>query len=212
MSTTAQTVDRESRHIVKGSVRAIRSADGKSDKLGGHAAVYNQRSEWLGWFFEEIAPGAFSRAIKGVDDVRYLIDHDSGRVLGRNRAKTLTLTDDTAGLGFELSVPDTQEGRDHVISVDRGDISQMSFGFYCLQDEWREEKRDDGSTYYVRRLIEVELFDISAVAYPAYPQTDIAKRRLEQRNLTNPSIVVPTPNLRASRVAIAERRLKLLGP
>ena len=47
----------------------------------------------------------------------------------------------------------------------------MSFGFRTITDEWRHE---DGEV--VRELIEVELFDVSPVTFPAYPQTDIAAR------------------------------------
>ncbi|HLO41020.1 MAG TPA: HK97 family phage prohead protease [Phycisphaerales bacterium] len=206
-STIAEVRALESRRIIKGSVRAVRSGDKVT--LSGHAAVYNQRSEWLGWFFEEIAPGTFARAIRGDDDVRFLIDHDAGRVLGRNKSGTLRLSDDSVGLAFSLDVPDTQEARDLVTLVERGDITQMSFGFYTLTDEWREEKREDKSTYYVRTLKEVELFDVSAVAFPAYPQTDIAKRRLElsQAQAKPPAIEAMASRSRRLRLAAASLNL-----
>ncbi len=142
-------------------------------RLVGHAAVFNSLSEDLGGFRERVAPGAFAASLAG-DDIRALFNHDPNQVLGRNRAGTLKLAEDDTGLAIAITPPDTQAGRDLTVSIERGDVSQMSFGFRTLSDEWSMEDGDQ-----VRTLKAVRLFDVSPVTFPAYPQTDVALRGLE---------------------------------
>jgi len=145
----------------------------------GQAAVFDQRT-WIGppkyGFWEEIDAAAFDRAIRE-DDVRFLVDHDPGKVLARNTAGTLRLTTDKKGLVADADMADVSYARDLAVLLERGDVSQMSFGFVPTTEEW--STLDDGTE--VRRLVEVELFDVSAVAYPAYDGTDAALRVVEAR-------------------------------
>jgi HK97 family phage prohead protease len=176
--TIIQRPDLETRQSITGEIRAIR-ADAKQVRLAGYAAVYDTKSQPIcGMFCEIVRRGAFERALKGQDDVRALLDHDSSVVLGRTASRTLRLSDDEKGLKFELDVPDTQAGRDLVTSVERGDISQMSFGFRKIKDKWGEERTPDGIVVEVRELLEVELIDVSPVAFAAYLQTEVAMRSL----------------------------------
>lgn len=139
-------------------------------KIRGHAALFNSRSENLGGFYEEIAPGAFTESI-AADDVRALWNHNDSFVLGRNRANTLRLFEDSQGLGVEIDPPDAQWARDLLGSMKRGDVTQMSFGFRVLTDSIR---KIDG--LWVRRLEKVRLFDVSPVTFPAYTGTDVSVR------------------------------------
>jgi HK97 family phage prohead protease len=148
-------------------------AEGDSKKIVGYAAVFNSPTDIGGFFREQIKPGAFAAAIAR-DDVRALIDHDSTLVLGRNKAGTLTLAEDEKGLRIEITPPDTQPSRDLMVSMERGDISGMSFGFRALKQEW-----DDTQDPPLRTIIEAELFDVSVVTYPAYADTEVALRSLE---------------------------------
>lgn len=138
----------------------------------GYAALFDVEADIGGVFREKIAPGAFSEAIN--DDVRALINHDSGRVIGRTASKTLRLSEDDVGLSVEIDLPDTSDGRDLAIQLDRGDISGMSFGFRVTHDEWDETK-----DIPLRTIHKVELFEVSAVAFPAYDETSIALRSLD---------------------------------
>ena len=67
--------------------------------------------------------------------------------------------------------PDTTWARDLITSMQRGDINQMSFGFFVRDQEW---DRQDGQS--IRFLNEVDVFDVSIVTYPAYPQTSAEAR------------------------------------
>lgn len=147
-------------------------ADGDKPIISGYAAVFNRLSVMIYDFREQIAQGAFQDTLDR--DIRALWNHDSGMVLGRNRAGTLRLWEDDTGLGFELKPPNTQAGRDAVELVSRGDVSQMSFGFNVPPggDEW--EKNDDG--LLIRTLRRVELHEVSLVAFPAYPDTSAVLR------------------------------------
>lgn len=143
-------------------------------KISGHAAVFDQLSEDLGGFRERIAAGAFAKTLQSAD-VRALFNHDPNFVLGRNKSGTLRLKEDITGLAIEIDPPDTQLAKDLMISMKRGDISQMSFGFRTNLDKWQ---KIDGE--WTRTLLEVELFDVSPVTYPAYTQTDVAVRSMKQ--------------------------------
>ncbi len=156
----------------------LRAAEHDGKKvIEGHAAVFDSWSETLGGFFpfkEKVRKGAFQKSI-GKDDIRALFNHDANHVLGRNRAGTLELSEDDKGLFVRIYPPDTQWARDLQTSMERGDISQMSFGFTVEQDKWSTE--DDTDT---RELVEVKLFDVSPVTFPAYTQTDAGVRAHER--------------------------------
>ena len=155
----------------------IRAEEDKTPMLVGYAARFNSWSEDLGGFTERIKPGAFKTALM-TSDVRALYNHDSNQLpLGRT-PKTLRIAEDSKGLKVEIDLPDTQNARDLQVSIDRGDISQMSFGFTVAEngDEWKEK---DGTAK--RTITEVkELFDVSPVVYPAYTSTKVAVRTLEK--------------------------------
>jgi len=140
----------------------------------GYAAVFNSFSEEMYGFREKIAPGCFTKTIKE-DDVRALWNHDSNHVLGRNKSGTLTLSEDSKGLKIDILPPDAQWARDLMTSIDRGDIDQMSFGFAVKKQLWEGEYPDE-----IRTLIEVKLYDVSPVTFPAYPDTEVGLRSLEE--------------------------------
>jgi HK97 family phage prohead protease len=145
----------------------------KGRTIGGYAAVFNSQADIGDSFREIIAPGAFTAAMK--QDVRALIDHDSGRVIGRTAAGTLRLTQDDTGLAVEIDLPDTQDGRDLGTLIERGDITSMSFGFIVTKQTW-----DETGDIPTRTIEAVDLREVSVVAFPAYDDTSIALRSLDQ--------------------------------
>ena len=153
------------RRIFDGEFRAL--AD--QSTVEGYAAVFDEESEPIfGSFIEVIAHGAFRKTIKE-NDIRALINHDPNLILGRTTNETLRLKEDKKGLKYEVDLPDTTYARDLKESILRGDITQNSFGFQTVKDEWSK----DGKT---RTLREVRLYDISPVTFPAYPQTSLQMR------------------------------------
>ena len=159
----------------------VRDAGGSArPRLAGYAAKFNTLSRPLGAmkFREKIDPRAFDETLANRADVRFTLNHDPSRVLGRTAAGTLRLSADRIGLGFELDLPDTQTARDLVVSVRRGDISDCSFQFKTLDDSWNNDSNGDP----IRTLKKVSLHDgdVAAVAYPAYPDTQISARSLEE--------------------------------
>jgi HK97 family phage prohead protease len=142
------------------------SEDDEAPMIRGYAAVFNAWAEIVpGLIRERIAPGSFRRTLRDAD-VRALLNHDPNYVLGRNKAGTLEMREDKHGLAVEIEPPDSQWARDLMVSMKRGDISQMSFGF--LPVKWTEDRGD----LLDLTLEEVRLFDVSVVTFPAYPQTE----------------------------------------
>jgi len=170
---------REVRVCVDGvRIERRRVGDAGVDTVYGHAAVFNTLSEDLGGFREKIKKGAFKRSLADGADVRALIEHTGGlAMIGRSTSDpaTLRMKEDLVGLAVEIDLPDTTAGHDVSVLIDRGDLSQMSFGFRTVQDAWTTEGGEQ-----VRTVSDVDLFDVSVVAYPAYPDTDVALRSLEE--------------------------------
>lgn len=168
-------------------VEVRKAGDGRT--IRGTAVVFNQRSENLGGYVEQIDPAAF----EGCDmaDVRCLFNHDDSQVLGRNASGTLRLSQDANGMHFECDLPDTSFARDLAASMDRGDIDQCSFGFSVAPggSDWSEDRATGATVRTVKKIS--RLWDVSPVTYPAYPQTSSEIRSnadiLSERNTAVPS-------------------------
>lgn len=167
------TPDRETR-VASIAIEA-RADEGDARRMVGYAAVFNSITNIGNWYREQIAPGAFARAIQE-DDVRALVDHEPSRILGRNKSGTLTLAEDERGLRVEITPPDTQLARDLMVMMDRGDVTQMSFAFTVRAQEWS----DMDEPLPLRTVKDVRLFDVSVVTYPAYDETEVALRSLKE--------------------------------
>lgn len=141
--------------------------DGKP-VIKGHAAVFNE-IESGGWFREQVAPGAFEDSLK-TDDIRALWNHRTDIVLGRNRSKTLKLWEDKKGLAVEIYPSDTDLVRGYLDMIERGDVSQMSFGFIVKKSTWEEFDDEDD----LRTIEKVELWEVSPVTFPFYKSTDVS--------------------------------------
>lgn len=159
--------DHDERRLAPQSLRAEMGDVGRV-RLKGRAIVFQSPSLDLGGFIEEIAPEAVDRTLREALDVRALADHDSGKVLGRTTAGTLSLTKARHGLDVVIDPPDTTFARDLMTSVSRGDITGMSFGFRVLDDDWSTR---DGMP--LRTVTDMIISEVSVVAFPAYVATDV---------------------------------------
>jgi HK97 family phage prohead protease len=108
--------------------------------------------------------------------VRALINHDENMVLGRTKAGTVKLKQDDKGLRVQITPPDTQSARDLQVSMERGDISQMSFGFRIAREgfEWDDSEPGKLPLRVIKKFR--SLFDVSVVTFPAYDATEASLR------------------------------------
>ena len=176
--------------------------DEDSDKIVGHAAVFNQIGDG-GWFREQVAPGAFRDSIKN-DDIRALINHDRNMLLGRNTAGTLELSEDDKGLLVSIIPPDTQYARDLKVSIGRGDMSGMSIGFE-IQKESREEGEDGELDLFT--IERAKLWEVSPVTFPFYEQTDVSLRDREAWRDKNQK-QQERPNILGKRLQLLKREFE----
>ena len=184
-------------------VKEMRASDDPDSRVvTGHAAVFDTLSNEMWEMKERIAPGAFTESIK-VDDVRALWNHNPENVLARTKSGTLKLNEDDVGLAFEMDVAETQAGNDLLVSLRRGDVDEMSFGFITLEDEWTQEPEQ----LAIRTLKKVRLMDVSPVTFPAYPDTDVATRSHEAWKAKSAPASDGAHEARARRLRLAEAEL-----
>lgn len=183
-------------------------AEGTASRITGYASVYDSEYDVGGYWVETVRSGAFDRNLKEKADVRALFDHDTGKVLGRTKSGTLTLKSDSRGLFTEITPPDTSIARDVLESLKRGDIDGMSFGFRVMEDKWSVK----GGKHF-RELIDVELYEVSVVAFPAYKATSAQAREEELRSIfeAGKAKAQLPPELQRQLLGAAKRKLRLLS-
>lgn len=160
----------EKRTIAYSNLEVRAENDGKT--LIGYAAVWDSPSEFMG-FTEYVKRGAFTKTLNDGADVRLLIDHD-GVPLARTKSGTMALEEDERGLRVEAELDPMNPDAARIMSaMKRGDLSQMSFAFRTIKDNWNNDRT-------VRELREVQLFDVSVVTFPAYEQTVAELRRKQE--------------------------------
>lgn len=159
----------------------VRAAnDERGAFITGRPIVYNSRTN-IGPYDEIIETGA----LNGTDlkDVRFLVNHDLSRIpLARSRNNnansTMQLSVDDRGMTIRvnLDIENNMEARALYSSVQRGDISGMSFLFGIEDEEW-ENLESDHPTCHIRSISTV--IEVSAVTFPAYEDTEIYARSKE---------------------------------
>lgn len=147
----------------------LRAAAGAGVRVVGYASTYDTPYPiWggpeAGGFNETIKAGAFDKSVRERDDVRFLVNHD-GVPLARTKSGTMTLDADDVGLLVDADLDPTSPVVVGLRSaMERGDMDQMSFAFLVVQQSWSPD-------YSERSILEVKLFDVSVVTYPANDQT-----------------------------------------
>ncbi|MCI1593223.1 HK97 family phage prohead protease [Heyndrickxia oleronia] len=154
----------------------IREEENGSKVLSGYAVKWEMKSVVMGYyrkFREQFKQGAFTESLQK-DDQRFLWSHDTSKVLGRTKNNTLRLVEDSIGLRFELDLPKTTLGNDTYESIKRGDVDGVSFGFNILPGGEEIEEPDDD--LMLRTVTKAKLLEVSAVAFPAYPDSEVSAR------------------------------------
>ena len=142
--------------------------------IEGYFSVFNSNYELWPGATESIAPGAFSDTLG--NDIRALVNHDSTLVLGRNKAGTLELREDSHGLWGKIKVnPNDGDAMNLYERVKRGDVDQCSFGFMIESEE--TDFREDGSVHWT--ITRVNLFEVSVCTFPAYEETGVSARKAD---------------------------------
>jgi len=129
---------------------------------------YNSRSEDMG-FIEILKPGCFKKTINDGYNVRALYQHNESVILGAVRNNTLILKDSPTALEAEITLPDTSEARNVFNLVKDGYITNCSFGFSAIKDDWQANQKGKQE----RTIVEAKLYEISPVTFPAYEMTSV---------------------------------------
>ena len=196
----------------------LRDNAGKPE-ITGYAAVFNSMSVDMWGFREQVAPGAFKKTLQE-QDVCALWNHDTGAVMGR-MSQNMTLVEDERGLAIDLTDPVMSAEQREMMQ--RGLVDKMSFGFETIRDLWEEDRAAETVT---RTLLEVRLFEVSVVTFPAYTDTSASMRAVDKakeirskfaapgdhaaavpQDITGP--VLHLADERRMRVEIARRKLQL---
>ena len=173
--------DREYRNLGTFEIRAEESE--KDYRVTGYASTFEPylmfEDEGV-QYFERIAPTAFDDA--DMSDVVFLRDH-TGRVLARTKNDALRLSTDQHGLLTDTDLGLTEASREMYEDISTGNYTQMSFSFVVARDGEHFEDSDQKVTRVIDRIAKV--YDVSAVAFPANPGTDIG---VSYRDLFNGEI------------------------
>ena len=114
------------------------------------------------------------------DDIRALIDHETRLVLGRTTAGTLELQHKEDGIyGIVKVNPNDQDAMNLYARVERGDVSQCSFGFSILSEN--TEVLEDGMVKWT--IEKIRLYEVSVVTFPAYEDTGVSARAEDGKRL-----------------------------
>lgn len=149
-------------------------AEGKNEVFG-YALKWGVTYD-MGWFTEEVHRDALKNA--DLSDVRVLFNHDPNFIVGRTKSGTAEVGVDETGLWYRAQIPDSPNGQNLAVALQRGDVDQSSWGFYINSrgDEWTvKDNKDHRTVKSVRAVV-----DTSPVTYPANPDTSAAKRSKDE--------------------------------
>lgn len=177
------------------------------DHIVGRPIVYDSKTD-LGYFDEIIERGALDNA--NLRDVKFLVNHNTSMIpLARSRRNnensTMKLSVDKDGMAIRvnLDIENNSDARKLYSAIKRGDISGMSFMFTIDGEEW-EGLDSEHPTRHIKSIGQV--FEVSAVTFPAYESTEISAR--DKEALDNAKVALE--RARESAVDTAEAELELL--
>lgn len=153
--------------------------------ISGRAICFNEISNVLydpetGKSFREvILPEAVTQDLIDNSDIRMLYNHNRDQMLARNNkgrgSLSVSLRED--GVYFDFSTPNTTLGRDTEEMIKREDLVGCSFAFIDSGATWEFSEREV-PLRIVHKI--TKLFDLSIVTTPAYDQTSVTARSIEE--------------------------------
>lgn len=152
--------------------------DGSNLSIEGYFAVFDSIYEIGAGMTESIRQGAFTSSL--ANDVRALVNHDTTLVLGRTKAGTLQLKEDSHGLWGHIDInPNDGDANNAWERVKRGDVDQCSIGFDIRSED--TDIREDGSIHWT--IKDVDLWEVSICTFPAYEETNISARTAQRDSI-----------------------------
>jgi HK97 family phage prohead protease len=181
------------------------------DFLTGRPIVFEAQTDMGGYYAEVIDRGALDHT--DLKDVRFLVGHNTSMIpLARSRRNnansTMQMEIDENGMAIrvDLDTENNAEARALYSATNRGDISGMSFMFTVDGEEW-EGLESDYPTRHIRSIGRV--FEVSAVAFPAYEQTSLEARSAEV--LENAKATLEREKAEKRDMDVRERIKKLIS-
>lgn len=165
-------------------IRCELRSENEGRRISGKAISFDTQSNDIG-FIEILHRGCISQELIDSSNIVFLYNHDYNQVIARaNKGKgTLNIDLRNDGVYFDLEVPNTTMGNDLLENIRLGNITQCSFGFnYANEEGAYKDEKIDGVWY--RNVYKIgELFDLSAVTYPAYDDTYVNARMQERSKM-----------------------------
>ena len=163
-----------------GALECMEDTERQKNTIVGVPIVFEQKTD-LGMWEEVIEKGALDQT--DLKDVRLLVNHDTNQLpLARSRNNNanstmqLTVEDDGLHIRADLDVENNPRAAEVLSAVEREDVTGMSFMFTVDKDSWENLE----SEYPTRHILSIgKVFEASVVTFPAYEQTSVYARSLE---------------------------------
>ncbi len=171
------------------------SNGGESRIIEGYALKFGTRSvlinDYWSSYSEILEPGCLTEAILDEQDIKLTMFHDRQLILARsNKGQgTLHYEVDAVGVRFWAEMPHTTDGDKALELVRRGDIAGCSFCYStdeadsenAVSYERTDEKNEYGESILIRHVKRIDhVYDFTLAADPAYEQTEVSRREIEQ--------------------------------
>lgn len=159
-----------------GKVELRQAGESESIILDGVPVVYNSESVEMWGFVEIIRTGAYTKTLQESTDIASFNSHLHEQILGRV-PDTLRLIDSATELKSEITIdPEVTYAMNLVRNIRAKKIYTMSHGFQSIKTRWTY---NDGEEPDLCELLEGKLFEVSPVAFAAYPATSVGERSLK---------------------------------
>lgn len=178
MSTPLFVPDFDDDRDVNEAVDAIKNRFNSDFYVEGYATTfedpYEMFEDYDGWKYVEVID---RHALDGCDmsDVIFQYDHE-GRVYARNTNNTLYFEPNEHGLFIAADLSKTSLARQMYEDIQVGNVTRMSWAFIPSEEVYTEDRENKVFTTRITRV--KKMFDVSAVSYPADPNTEISARNL----------------------------------